>query len=99
MIKASITKTKNQLSALLDAVRQGETILITDRDVPIAKIEAVAADYAGDWAPELARLERAGVVRRAARSIVADFLSTKPIQPQSGGSALAMLEAERLENR
>ncbi len=41
MKTASISQTKNQLSALLDAVRHGETILIMDRNCPVARLEPV----------------------------------------------------------
>ena len=36
MKTATISETKNRLSALLDRVRHGETILITDRERPVA---------------------------------------------------------------
>ena len=41
MKRATITETKNGLSRLLDEVRRGETILITERKVPVARIEPV----------------------------------------------------------
>ena len=48
MKTATITQTKNGLSALLDRVRHGETIVITDRSRPVARLEPVAtAEHAG----------------------------------------------------
>ena len=38
----SITEAKNGLSSVLEQVRAGETVLITDRGVPIARIGPVA---------------------------------------------------------
>ena len=38
MKKATITEAKNQLSALIDRVRHGETIVITDRGRPVARL-------------------------------------------------------------
>ncbi len=38
----TITEAKSGLSALIDQVRAGETILITDRGVPVARLEPVA---------------------------------------------------------
>jgi prevent-host-death family protein len=59
---ASITEAKNGLSALLDQVRAGESVLITDRGVPVARIEPVSpADDPDGW---LVRLERKGLIRR-----------------------------------
>ena len=39
MKRATITETKNQLSAVLDSVRNGETVLILDRGRPIARMK------------------------------------------------------------
>ncbi|MBA4180395.1 MAG: hypothetical protein C0506_07395 [Anaerolinea sp.] len=38
MKRASITEVKNGLSALLDQVKAGETVIITDRGIPVARI-------------------------------------------------------------
>lgn len=62
MRTATITEAKNGLSALLDQVKAGESVLITDRGVPVARIEPVSpADDSEAW---LLRLERKGVIRR-----------------------------------
>ena len=39
MKSASVTETKNKLSALLEEVRRGETVLITHHGKPVARIE------------------------------------------------------------
>ena len=65
MRRATITETKNQLSALLDRVRHGETILITDRGHPIARLVPALAGGPDDPDGRLARRERHGVIRRA----------------------------------
>ena len=39
MKSASVSETKNRLSALLDEVRRGETVLITHHGKPVARIE------------------------------------------------------------
>ena len=61
MKTATITEAKNRLSALIDRVRSGESILILDRGVPVARLEPVAAFP--DPTGRLRRLERAGVIR------------------------------------
>jgi prevent-host-death family protein len=66
MKTATITEAKNQLSALIDRVRHGETVVITDRGRPVARLESVVADPTADPAGRLARLERRGLLRRAA---------------------------------
>lgn len=66
MKRATITEAKNQLSALLDRVRHGETVLILDRGRPVARLEPAQARSEDDADGRLARLERAGVIRRSA---------------------------------
>jgi prevent-host-death family protein len=60
MKTATITEAKNQLSALIDQVRHGETIVITDRGRPVARLVSALA---GAAYPE-GRLERRGGLRR-----------------------------------
>jgi prevent-host-death family protein len=61
---ASISQTKNQLSALIDQVRQGEAIVITDHDRPVAKLVPAHAENGEEAAGALAQLERKGIIRR-----------------------------------
>jgi prevent-host-death family protein len=61
-----VTEAKNRLSALLDRVRHGETVLIEDRGVAVAQLSPVARGDRGDPgvdADRLARLERSGILR------------------------------------
>ena len=75
MKRATISETKNGLSALLDRVRHGESILITDRSRPVARLEPVlSTGDAGSDEGRLAPLERAGVIRRARRGSLAEIL-------------------------
>jgi prevent-host-death family protein len=64
MKMATITEAKNQLSALIDRVRHGETIVITDRGRPVARLVSAVTDAAADPEGRLARLERKGGLRR-----------------------------------
>ena len=59
MVTTSISELKNKLSSYIDRVRAGETILVLDRGVPVARLEA-----ARDTHGRLSRLERNGLVRR-----------------------------------
>src|SRR5688500_6315160 len=64
MKKASLTDTKNNLSALIDEVREGETVLILDRGRPVARLEPVVGD-SPDPAGRLAQIGRASCRERA----------------------------------
>jgi antitoxin (DNA-binding transcriptional repressor) of toxin-antitoxin stability system len=96
---ASISQTKNQLSALLDLVKQGETVLIMDRDRPVARLEPVVSTEFADDEGRLARLERAGIIRRAKAPPPLDILREPPPKPKEGGSVLQALLEEREEGR
>lgn len=47
MIQANINEIKSKLSEYLDKVSAGETILICNRNVPIAEIKAIAQKVTG----------------------------------------------------
>jgi len=81
MKSATITEAKNGLSALLDRVRSGESILITDRGIPVARIEPVALGEDPDG--RLARLVRAGLARPPRRqpSAALDEPPPEPLKP------------------
>ena len=98
MRTASVSETKAKLSALLDIVRAGESVLITDRGRPVARlVPAVqSGDKASDDEARLARLERKGLVRRGKGGKSALIL-TPP--PDVGGGVLDLLLEERREGR
>lgn len=66
MITANISKTKNELSRYLDAVRAGETVLILDRKTPVARIEPINRSGELGHAVRLADLEAGGLITRGA---------------------------------
>ena len=99
MKTATITEAKNQLSAFIDKVRHGETVVITDRGRPVARLISALTDAAEDPEGRLARLERRGGLRRATSPAPrALILKTSAKTPKSSG-VLAALLAERREGR
>jgi prevent-host-death family protein len=56
MRSVTITEAKNQLSALIDLVRAGESIVVLDRGVPVARLEPAAGHP--NPSGRLRRLER-----------------------------------------
>ena len=67
MQKASVSTLKNNLSAYLRKVRAGATVVIYDRDVPIAYIERIESSARG--ADRLALLRAQGITRPARRPL------------------------------
>ncbi len=93
MKTASVSQTKNQLSALLDQVRQGEVVVITDHDRPVAKLTAIdSMDISGG----IGMLERKGIIRRGSGE---RCLLSKPLRTKGKASAVAMLLEERALSR
>ncbi len=98
MKTATITEAKTRLSALIDEVRTGETIVITDHGIPVARLIPETATPEDDEA-RLARLIREGILIPAERPpLTADELPDfPPGAPISG--VLDELIAERDESR
>jgi prevent-host-death family protein len=99
MKTASISTIKNNLSAYLDLVRGGETVLITDRGRPVARLAPLEAGDDADDAAHRVDLERRGIIRRAivdGRALRLDELA--PL-PSTTGDIVEALLAEREEGR
>jgi len=95
MEKATISELKNSLSAYLKKVRAGQSILIFDRNQPVARLERVEAGGHGD--ERLDRLERAGLIRRPSASVSLKELRASATKPRRSVTQ-ALLE-ERREGR
>jgi len=98
MRTASISEAKNKLSALLDQVKAGETIVILDRGVPVARIEPVTT-RSDDDEGRLDRLERAGVIEQRGGPVPAWLLDQPLVKPRNGVSAVTLLLEERRSGR
>ena len=66
MKKAKIAILKNNLSRYLAHVRGGGTVLVLDRDQPVARLMPLPSSGARGSAERLVRLERQGLIRRGA---------------------------------
>jgi antitoxin (DNA-binding transcriptional repressor) of toxin-antitoxin stability system len=100
MKKASITDAKNNFSALLKWVRQGETVIITDRDVPVAQLAKPVKFSISDEETLLARLEVQGVLSKAKKKApLKEIIRTSPPRLKSGVDIVEVLLSERQEGR
>jgi prevent-host-death family protein len=97
MRTTTITEAKNRLSALIDLVRAGESVLITDRGRAVATIGPVASSP--DTSLRLPRLQRAGLVRVGTAAPPVDLLRMPPPELATGVSAVEMLLDERRSGR
>jgi prevent-host-death family protein len=74
-----VSELKNRLSHYLRLVRRGESVLVSDRDRVIARIEPAgdAASTESDEARWLDDLERRGIVRRGAGKLPRGWLARR----------------------
>ena len=99
MRTATISDAKNHLSAYIDLVRQGETVVILDRNKPVARLMPIDPATDLDHEARLSELERKGVLRRAEVRPSRGLLKSLPPAPKIKGDLLAVLIAERSESR
>lgn len=104
MIRATISEVKAGMSAYLRRVKAGESVLITERKTPVARLVPVAQvagsrqDADGtDESARLLRLEQAGVVVRRGNGSPLDALAT-PL-PASASLMSALLGDRAEESR
>ena len=96
MKRASITEAKNKLSALLDRVKRGEAILITDRDIPVARL--VPAISVEDLESQFSALVSQGILELPIKALSKDFYSAIPKAGQAANILHALL-SNREEDR
>lgn len=95
MKKAGIADLKNNLSRYLDQVKSGESILVMDRSQPVAQIVPLqgASRMTISQEDRLARLQRKGLIRRAAPGSRVWLQKRRPVRLK--GSVLQDLLDER----
>jgi len=94
---ATITELKNRLSAYIDRVRAGDTVLVVDRGVPVARLEPAPMPEDDDG--RLARLARSGLIRLGSGRPVSEILESDPPRPKPGRSIVDVLLDERRHGR
>ena len=99
MKTASISEAKNRLSALIDRVRKGESVIITDRNRPVAQLTPLNAATKVATDAWLVDLEREGIIRRPRRKGIPKCLLRPPIRLPKGVSVLEALLEERRNGR
>ena len=99
MKKASVTEAKNNLSALIDGLKGGSSVLIVDRGRPVARLEPVTTGNVQDSDGRLARLVRDGTVRPGRAAPPRAVFTTRPPRPKAGASGVAALLEERRDGR
>ena len=97
MKTATVTEAKNGLSSLLRRVKAGESVLITDRGIPVARIEPI--DAADDQSAQIDRLVRSGAVRPGTGRLPRGFLKGPTTRVPRAASVVDALIEERRTGR
>jgi prevent-host-death family protein len=97
--KAGVAELKNHLSRYLDHVRAGETVLVLDRQRPVARLVPLAGRPAarGQVDERLIQLECEGLIRRGTGGRPAWLRGRRPLRVR--GSVLRDLLEERESSR
>jgi antitoxin (DNA-binding transcriptional repressor) of toxin-antitoxin stability system len=92
---ARIGQLRDGLSRYIDEVREGNEVLVLDRDRPVARIVPAAGPppAPGGDSERLLDLERRGILRRGKSRYPAVLKNEKPVKVR--GSVLADLRSER----
>ncbi len=90
---AKVSELKASLSKYLARVKAGEEVVVTERGIPVAKLVPIPPAE-GAEEERLARLERAGLIKRGTGKLPKDFWDwPRPKDPE--GLALKALLEER----
>ena len=97
MERVSISQLKDQLSAYLEKVRAGQTVIVTDRNKPVAQLTPMPEQESDD--DHIARLIALGIVRppKGPPLDIQEILRRRPVVP--GAGVLEALLEERREGR
>lgn len=93
----SISSAKNNLSALIKRVQAGQSIVITDHGVPVARLEPVR--FGAGVSPRMLGLAQQGLVRLPDREPDASWLDLPRPAVPSGPTASQVLLDERRQGR
>jgi prevent-host-death family protein len=97
MRTVSVADAKNRLSALLKLVRAGQTVTITDRGMPVARLVPInTADRPAD--DRLDALASQGLVVRSEHALNLKEMKRRRIRLPAGASLSDLLLEERRED-
>ena len=84
MERVSISKLKDQLSAYLRKVREGQTVVVTDRNKPVAQLTPIAEP--DSESERIATLVARGIVRppRGPPISIEEIRRRRPVVPGAG---------------
>lgn len=98
MLTENIATSRSNMSALLKQVRQGETIMILDRGLPVARFEPVTQWNSPDYKIMAKGLTKSGDLMPRKVALDDNFFDM-PLSDDPGAGVRAALIDERREGR
>jgi antitoxin (DNA-binding transcriptional repressor) of toxin-antitoxin stability system len=98
MVAENIATSRSNMSALLKQVQAGETVIILDRGIPVARFEPVDSWNDETYKLMAAKLTKAGDLFPRKAALGDDFFDM-PLPDDRKGGARAALIAERRDGR
>jgi antitoxin (DNA-binding transcriptional repressor) of toxin-antitoxin stability system len=104
MKTVTLTQLKNNFSALIDLVKKGKTsLLVYERKTPVIRVVYAGQENSGGDEDEVvaARLERAGLLRRAPlrEAALGDLRKLRVIPAKKGVDVVGAVLSNREEDR
>lgn len=96
MKRTGVAELKNRLSYYLRFVRRGQSVLICDRDVPIARIDPIRVATAAGDDDLIEELQRTGSLRAPSQRLAPDWRKERP---GTRADVVAAIIKEREEGR
>jgi antitoxin (DNA-binding transcriptional repressor) of toxin-antitoxin stability system len=97
MLKASVSGLKDSLSEYLRKVQAGQTVVVYDRNTPVARIERI--ESSGRVDDRIARLRADGITRPPKKPLTAKQIAAlQPVIPAAACVLDALLD-ERADDR
>lgn len=98
--RSNIASAKSQFCRLIGLVKQGQTVLITERNKPVATLQPVSQPVSQAFSADLEALHASGVLTSPGKTLdVAAFLSAPRASLTVENSLTQAILAEREESR
>ena len=100
MTSVEISEIANNIEEVLDCMKKGEQVVLTQNGVAVAELTATGSRRDESDDEKLARLEKAGIIRRGRGGIPRWIIDEPPPKAENGASILeALLEERRSSDR
>lgn len=96
MKKANVSELRNRLSAYLRLVRRGQSVLVYDRDRPVARLDPIGASGLSSVADRFRTLVDSGALKPPTDVLPSGWLEARP---EAKADVVAAVVAERVTGR